>query len=116
MSAGEADKPRRLFVQELPEGVPRPITPEGVFTEHAIATPDGAWVPAGSDYETAPYQLYPIDGGEPRSIPGLEKGDQPIRFSATAGGSSSATTGETRQGPTWRRSISPQVARNPGRS
>jgi hypothetical protein len=81
MSASEADKPRRLFVQELPDGVPKPITPEGVFSEYAFATPDGAWVPAGSDYETAPYQLYPLAGGEPRPIAGLEKGDQPIRFS-----------------------------------
>jgi Tol biopolymer transport system component len=66
----------------LPDGVPKPITPEGVFTEYAFTTPDGAWVPAGTDYEASPYLLYPINGGEPRPIPGLEKGDQPIRFSA----------------------------------
>jgi len=82
LSASESDKPRRLFVQELPDGLPKPITPEGIFTEYAFSTPDGAWVPAGSDYEAAPYQLYPLAGGEPRPIPGLEKGDQPIRFSA----------------------------------
>jgi Tol biopolymer transport system component len=81
MSASEADRPRRLFVQELPDGVPKPITPEGVFSEYAFATPDGAWVAAGSDYEAAPYQLYPLAGGEPRPIAGLEKGEQPIRFS-----------------------------------
>jgi Tol biopolymer transport system component len=82
LSASEQDKPRRLFVQDLPDGVPKPITPEGVFTEYAFTTPDGAWVPAGTDYEASPYLLYPINGGEPRPIPGLEKGDQPIRFSA----------------------------------
>jgi Tol biopolymer transport system component len=82
LSASEADKPRRLFVQELPDGLPKPVTPEGVFTEYAFTTPDGAWVPAGSDYTAAPYLLYPLAGGEPRPIPGLEQGDQPIRFSA----------------------------------
>jgi eukaryotic-like serine/threonine-protein kinase len=82
MSASEQDRPRRLFVQDLPDGPPKPITPEGVFTEYAFATPDGAWVAAGTDYDAAPYLLYPVAGGEPRPIPGLEKGDQPIRFSA----------------------------------
>jgi hypothetical protein len=57
------------------------VTPEGVFTEYAFATPDGSWVPAGTDYASAPYMLYPLAAGEPRPIPGLEKGDQPIRFS-----------------------------------
>ena len=85
LSASEQDKPRRLFVQDLPDGVPKPITPEGVFTEYPFTTPDGAWVPAGSDYNVAPYLLYPIAGGEPRPIHGLEKGDQPIRFSADGG-------------------------------
>ena len=82
MSASEAGRPRRLFVQELRDGLPKPITPEGIFTEYAITTPDGAWVPAGSNFEEAPYALYPVAGGEPRPIPGLEKGDQPLRFSA----------------------------------
>ena len=82
MSASEAGRPRRLFVQELPDRLPKPITPEGIFTEYAIATPDGAWVPAGSNFEEAPYALYPVARGDPRPIPGLEKGDQPLRFSA----------------------------------
>ena len=74
-----------MFVQELPEGLPKPVTPEGVFTEYAFSTPDGAWVAAGSDPESAPFQLYPLAGGEPRPIPGLEKGDVPIRFTADGG-------------------------------
>ena len=82
LSASEADHPRRLFVQELPDGLPRPVTPEGVYTEYPFTTPNGEWVPAGSDFRAAPYQLYPLAGGEPRSIPGLEKGDQPLRFTA----------------------------------
>jgi Tol biopolymer transport system component len=82
MSASEAGRPRRLFVQELPDGLPKPVTPEGVFTEYAFTTSDGAWVAAGSDPDAAPFQLYPLAGGESRPITGLEKGDQPIRFAA----------------------------------
>ena len=82
MSASEADRPRRLFVQELPDGLPQPVTPEGIFTENAFAMGDGSWVPAGNDPDTAPYQLYPLFGGDPRPIRGLEKGDVPIRFHA----------------------------------
>lgn len=71
-----------MFVQDLPDGLPKPITPEGIATEYSFTTPDGAWIPAGSDYDAAPFQLYPVAGGESRPIRGLEKGDQPIRFSA----------------------------------
>jgi hypothetical protein len=82
IAASEADRPRRLFVQELPDGLPKPVTPEGIFTEYTFTTPDGEWVPAGGDYRTVPYHLYPLKGGDPRPIPGLEKGDQPLRFTA----------------------------------
>ncbi len=82
LSASEENRPRRLFVQDLPDGLPEAITPEGVFTEYAFTTPDGAWVAAGSDYDAAPYLLYPLASGEPRPIRGLAKGDQAIRFSA----------------------------------
>ena len=81
-SASEEGKPRRLFLQDLPDGLPTAVTPEGIFTEYAYSTPDGVWVAAGSDFQAAAYQLYPLAGGEPRPIPGLEKGDQPLRFSS----------------------------------
>ena len=69
-------------MQELPDGLPKPITPEGILTEYAFTTPDGEWVAAGSDFDAAPYKLYPLAGGEPRPIPGLQAGDWPIRFTA----------------------------------
>jgi eukaryotic-like serine/threonine-protein kinase len=72
----------RLFVQDLPDGLPRPITPEGINTDYAFTTPDGAWVPAGSDFEAAPFELYSVEGAAPRPIPGLQAGDQPLRFTA----------------------------------
>jgi dipeptidyl aminopeptidase/acylaminoacyl peptidase len=82
LSANEEGKPYRLFVAELPDGLPRPITPEGIFTEYSFATPDGSWVAAGADPMAAPYELYPIAGGEPQPIRGLKAGDIPLRFTA----------------------------------
>jgi Tol biopolymer transport system component len=82
MTASEPGKPRRVFVQELPDGLPKPVTPEGVFAIWPFSSPDGAWVAAGSDYRAEPSRLYPLDGGEPRPIPGLDKGDEVMRFHA----------------------------------
>jgi serine/threonine protein kinase/Tol biopolymer transport system component len=82
LQAREEGGAYRLFLQELPDGLPRPITPEGINTDYAFTTPDGAWVPAGSDFEAAAYQLYSLEGAAPRAIPGLQAGDQPLRFTA----------------------------------
>jgi len=71
----------RLYVQDLAGGKPRPITPEGVsgFPSYVVA-PDGkataAIGPDGQGY------LYPVEGGEPRPIPGLTSAYAPIAWSA----------------------------------
>jgi serine/threonine protein kinase/DNA-binding winged helix-turn-helix (wHTH) protein len=73
-------RPRRLFVQELPDGEPRPFTPEGVSFA-TTTSPDGRFVAAhaiGADR----FALYPVDGGEPHPIPGLAIRDVPLRFRA----------------------------------
>jgi len=80
IAGNEEGRPRRLFLQDLEGGLPRPVTPEGITTDYALASPDGRWVPAGIDWGQAPYALYPIDGGEPRPILGLAKGELPLRF------------------------------------
>ncbi len=75
----------RLYVQDLEGGKPRPITPEGVIANRIIGrfvslSPDGKFVAAiGPDPKGA---LYPVDGGGPRPIPGLEAGEFPLRWSA----------------------------------
>lgn len=72
----------RVYVQDLDGGKPRAITPEGVsipFGVHPVS-PDGRLVAAIGADRTA--RLYPVEGGEPRAIPGLEAGEMPIRFSA----------------------------------
>jgi dipeptidyl aminopeptidase/acylaminoacyl peptidase len=77
----EAGHGPRCFVQGIDGGAARPITPEGttlILGQRAVS-PDGESVAAiGQDGKAA---LYPLAGGPPRPIPGLEPGDVPIRWS-----------------------------------
>ena len=76
--ANEPGRGSRLFVQELPDGKPKPITSEGVSGLFHGTSPDGRFVAArGADRRVA---LYPVAGGEPRPIPGLEPDDQALRW------------------------------------
>ncbi len=70
----------RLFVQDIAQGKPRAITPEGVsFLFHAVS-PDGKTVVAtGADRRIA---LYPAEPGEPRAVPGVEPDEIPLRWTA----------------------------------
>ncbi len=70
----------RLFVQEIDGGKPRPVTPEGITTALPgfAVSPDGKLAAAIGPQLKG--QLYPVDGGEPRPIPGLEAGEFPLRF------------------------------------
>ena len=60
----------QCFIQDVDGGKPRPVTPEGVFI--CRISPDGKLIagngPGGGF-------LYPMEGGEPRPIPGLEAGE-----------------------------------------
>ena len=69
----------RLFVQEIAGVTARPITPEG--TGYLLPpSPDGRLVPS-ADSE-GHVSLYPIDGGEPRPLPGVERGDEILLWSS----------------------------------
>jgi Tol biopolymer transport system component len=60
-------------------GPPRPIGPPGTALHIAIS-PDGkAMVASMHDGSVA---MIPIDGGEPRPVPGTRKGDTPLQWSA----------------------------------
>ncbi len=68
---------QRCYVLDLGGAKPRAVTPEGVSC--GPASPDMRLVVGtGPDYTVG---LYPLAGGEPRSIPGLGAGFQPVRFS-----------------------------------
>ncbi|HYB52354.1 MAG TPA: hypothetical protein VEG84_00670, partial [Thermoanaerobaculia bacterium] len=72
----------RLYVQDLPDGKPRAITPEGVsiVRSNIPLSPDGKWIAAfGPDRKLA---LYPAEPGEPHLLPGANPEDSPLRWTA----------------------------------
>ncbi len=79
-SAGaEAGHGSRLYVVDVSTGASRAATPEGVTVYHWRAiSPDGrsalALRPDGTP------TLYPLEGGEPRPLPGATRDDVPIRW------------------------------------
>jgi Tol biopolymer transport system component len=81
LAGSEEGHGSRLYTCGLEGGKPRPITPEGVaartFGGECIS-PDGAWV--ASVTPNGEPQLYPVEGGESRPIPGARSGDNPVRF------------------------------------
>ena len=81
-SAAEKDRPPRLYVRDLREGKERPISPEGVTLQEAARTvsPDGKSVLAFAANGKA--FLYPIEGGDPRPVVGLNPDDRPIQWTA----------------------------------
>jgi Tol biopolymer transport system component/predicted Ser/Thr protein kinase len=80
VSGNEPGHGTRLFVQDLPDGKPRAITPEGVnFIFHPIS-PDGKSIAAtGANRRIA---IYPAEPGEPRVVSGLESGEVHIGWTA----------------------------------
>jgi dipeptidyl aminopeptidase/acylaminoacyl peptidase len=70
----------KLYVYDLASGKSQPITPEGVDGNAFFVSPDSQWV-AGIGPDRKGY-LYPVGGGEPRVIPGLNPGEQPITWSS----------------------------------
>ncbi len=62
----------QCFIQNIDGGKPRPITPVGVSWCHP--SPDGRWI-AARDIASEQGRLYPLDGGEPRVVPGLLPGE-----------------------------------------
>jgi Tol biopolymer transport system component/predicted Ser/Thr protein kinase len=82
-SGNEPGHGSRLFVQDIPDGKPRAITPEGVGIRFDVVSPDGKSVVAtGTDRRIA---IYPIEPGEPRVVPGTEPDDIPLKWTADGG-------------------------------
>src|SRR5580658_3249756 len=69
-AGNEAGRAVRCYVQNIDGGKPRPVTPEGVSM--CQVSPDGKLI-AGVD--ATGMKLYPLDGGAPRSITGLQPGE-----------------------------------------
>ena len=78
-TAIEEKKAARVYVQDVRAGAMRPVTPEGVHMPEKAASPDGSSVLV---LHSGKWFLYPIDGGEPRSLPFLDVRDNPRQWSA----------------------------------
>ncbi len=62
----------QCFLQDIDGGKPRPVTPERVTG--CRPSPDGKSI-AAKDIATKQGLLYPLDGGQPRALPGLMPGE-----------------------------------------
>jgi hypothetical protein len=68
----------RLYVESLEEGKPRPFSPEGVGPG-PILSPNGEYVAdVGPDRNV---YLYPVTGGDPQRVPGLQPTEIPTAWS-----------------------------------
>jgi dipeptidyl aminopeptidase/acylaminoacyl peptidase len=74
----EAGHPERTYVVDM-EGNEKPLTPEGIVAR-AVST-DGKNLIV-SDVDSTQFQLFPVDRGQPRPLPQLQKGDIPQDFTS----------------------------------
>jgi serine/threonine protein kinase len=74
----EPEQAMRCFLQDIDSGSVRPLTPEGLVG--TLISPDGASVIV-TDLQQKKY-IYPVAGGEPQPIAGLDEDDQIIGWGA----------------------------------
>jgi Tol biopolymer transport system component len=80
-TASEPGRGLRLYERDFAGGKPRALTPEG-YRGSRVVSPDGTWaVVTGPDRRT---YLYPLAGGEPTVIPGVEVNDVVTDFASDA--------------------------------
>jgi len=81
-SGKEPGHAARIYLQDSPDAKPVPISPEGIDPLVLVLSPDGQQVVGVGPDEKA--YFYPVAGGEPRAVPGIEVGEQPIQWSDDA--------------------------------
>ncbi len=77
-SAQERGHAFRVYLQDVNGGTPKPLTPEGVR---------GRWVsPQGNQFlaedSEGKWWLYPLSGGQPSPVTGIEPDEMPVEWSA----------------------------------
>ena len=72
------DNKPRGYIQEVPAGMPRAATPEGVVLAGRAAARDDASILGRVG---ASWMLFPIHGGDGRPVPALAPGDIPLQWS-----------------------------------
>jgi serine/threonine protein kinase len=78
-SGKEPSHAARIYRQDSSDGKPVPISPEGIDPLVIVLSPDGQQVVGVGPDEKA--YFYPVAGGEPRAVPGIEPGEQPVQWS-----------------------------------
>ncbi len=76
VNANERGHPARCYLLDVSGGKPRPITPEGISC--GTISHDSRWL-AGR-HGSSTFEIYPVDGGPPRIIPGLPPGFEPMQW------------------------------------
>jgi Tol biopolymer transport system component/predicted Ser/Thr protein kinase len=79
-SGNEPGQGVRLYIYDLATDKSQPISQPGVNGTAFVISPDSKWV-AGIGPDHKGY-LYPVAGGDPTPIKGLNPGEQPITFSS----------------------------------
>ena len=79
-SGKEPGHAARIYRQDSIDAKPVAISPEGIDPLVLVLSPDGQQVVSIGPDEKA--YSYPVAGGEPRNVPGIAPGEQPIRWSA----------------------------------
>jgi Tol biopolymer transport system component len=74
----EHGRPQRTWVQDLPAGVPSPVTREGAIG--VTTSPDGQWVATVTQDSTL--MLFPLKGGAPRSVTKLAPSERVCQWNA----------------------------------
>jgi dipeptidyl aminopeptidase/acylaminoacyl peptidase len=86
-AAADPEGEARLYVQGVDGSEPRAISDEWIQAgaERPFrASPDGRWIAAlGPD---SVIKLYPVEGGEPRELPGVLPGDEPTAWAKDSRG------------------------------
>jgi eukaryotic-like serine/threonine-protein kinase len=72
----ERGRGRRIYVQDLNGGAPRPVSPEGVRTA-GLTTPDGKFVLGSSSGQ---HFLFSVESGESRGVAFLSSEDSPLQW------------------------------------
>src|SRR5207253_1367927 len=69
--ASEGGRGLRAYVRSIDGQPSRPVTPDGIF--RARVSPDGKQV--ATLFANGRIDIYPVDGGEPKHVPGILAGD-----------------------------------------
>jgi dipeptidyl aminopeptidase/acylaminoacyl peptidase len=78
VSAAEPGHRVRLYLRDLEQGRPTPLTPEGVTSW--VASPDGSTIAARGP--TPAIRLYPVDGSAPRELAGVTGLEVPVGWTS----------------------------------